>query len=48
MGKHESIKKFYKSFQKNVNKIYLLSQKDIGKEENLLLKPFYFMPFLID
>ncbi len=45
-GKHESIKMFYKKFSKNVNNIYLLSQKDVGKEENLLLKPFYLMPFL--
>lgn len=46
-GKHESIKTFYKKFSKNMNNIYLLSQKDVGKEENLLLKPFYLMPFLI-
>lgn len=45
-GKHESIKEFYKKFSKNVHNVYLLSQKDIGKEENLLLKPFYLMPFL--
>ena len=45
-GKHESIKMFYKKFSKNVHNIYLLSQKDVGKEENLLLKPFYLMPFL--
>lgn len=47
-GKHESIKVFDKKFSKNVHDIYLLSQKDVGKEENLLLKPFYLMPFLID
>lgn len=46
-GKHESIKTFYKKFSQNVNNIYLLSQKDVGNEENLLLKPFYLMPFLI-
>ena len=23
------------------------AQKDVGKEENLMLKPFYLMPFLI-
>ena len=45
-GKHESIRAFYKKFSKNVHNIYLLSQKDTGKEENLLLKPFYLMPFL--
>ena len=43
----QSIKQFYKKFSKNVNKIYLISQKDVGKEENLMLKPFYLMPFLI-
>ena len=31
----------------NANKVYLISQKDVGREEHLLLKPFYFMPFLI-
>lgn len=46
-GKHESIKEFSKKFSQNVNKVYLISQKDVGREENLLLKPFYFMPFLI-
>lgn len=46
-GKHESIKEFSKKFSQNVNKIFLISQKDVGREENLLLKPFYFIPFLI-
>ena len=46
-GKHESIRMFYKKFSKNVHNIYLLSQKDVGKEENLMLKPFYLMPFLV-
>lgn len=46
-GKHESIKEFYKKFSKNVHNIYLLSQKDIGQEENLMLKPFYLMPFIL-
>lgn len=46
-GKHESITEFSKKFFQNINKIYLISQKDVGKEENLLLKPFYFTPFLI-
>lgn len=46
-GKHESIRMFYKKFAQNVNNIYLLSQKDAGREENLMLKPFYLMPFLV-
>ena len=39
-GKHESIKEFYRKFSQNVQNIYLLSQKDVGKEENLFLMPF--------
>ena len=46
-GKHESIREFGKKFSPNINKTYLISQKDVGKEENLLLKPFYLMPFLV-
>ena len=46
-GKHESITEFSRKFSKNVKNIYLMSQKDIGKKENLQLKPFYLMPFLI-
>ncbi len=46
-GKHESVKEFYKKFSENVHNIYLISQKDVGKEENLLMKPFYLLPFLI-
>ena len=46
-GKHETITEFSKKFSQNIDKIYLISQKDVGKEENLLLKPFYFTPFLI-
>ena len=46
-GKHESITEFSRKFSKNVKNIYLMSQKDIGKEENLQLRPFYLMPFLI-
>lgn len=46
-GKHESIKQFNKKYSKHVRNIYLLSQKDVNKEENLLYKPFYFMPFLL-
>ena len=47
-GKHESIKEFRKRFSKNINKTYLISQKDLNNEENLLFRPFYFIPFLIE
>ena len=46
-GKHESIREFCRKFSQNINKAYLISQKDTGKEENLLLRPFYLMPFLV-
>ena len=47
-GKHESINEFRKKFSQNINKTYLISQKDVGNEENLLLKPFYLVPFLVN
>ena len=46
-GKHESINEFYRKFSKDVNNLYLLSQKDIGKDGNLQMKPFYLTPFLL-
>src|SRR5699024_12656517 len=45
-GKHESIKEFYRKFTRNVHNIYLLSQKDVGKEKNVLLQRFNLTPFL--
>lgn len=47
-GKHESISEFCRKFSQNISKAYLISQKDVGNEENLLLKPFYLMPFLAE
>ena len=47
-GKHESITEFSRKFSQNVHQSYLISQKDIGKEGNLLFKPFYLIPFLVD
>ena len=46
-GKHESIREFCRKFSRNISKAYLISQKDAGKEENLLLEPFYLLPFLV-
>ena len=34
-------------YSQNVNKAYLISQKDVGMEDNLIFKPFYLMPFFI-
>lgn len=47
-GKHESINEFCRKFSQNISKAYLISQKDSGNEENLLLKPFYLVPFLTE
>lgn len=47
-GKHESISEFCRKFSQNISKAYLISQKDVGNEENLLLKPFYLVPFLME
>ena len=46
-GNHESIREFCRKFSQNINKAYLISQKYAGKEEDLLLRPFYLMPFLV-
>ncbi len=46
-GKHESIREFCTKFSQNINRAYLISQKDVGKDGNLLLKPFYLLPFLV-
>ena len=45
--KHESIDRFEKKYSKNVGERYLLSQKDVGKDGTLLLKPIYMAPFLM-
>ena len=48
IGQHESIKEFCKKYSNIVNKSYLISQKDIGKENNLLFRPFYLVPICVD
>lgn len=45
--RHESIDEFSKRFSKNIRNTYLLSQKDSGNENQLLLRPFYLLPFLL-
>ena len=47
LGKHESINEFCRKYSKNVNKSYLISQKDVGKDGSLFLKPFYLVPFIV-
>ena len=47
VGKHNSIDVFANKYSDTVNNLYLLSQKDIGKEGSIFLKPFYLLPFLL-
>ena len=35
------------SFSDSIKNLYLLSQKDVGADGALLLKPFYLIPFLL-
>ena len=46
-GKHESINEFARKYSQNVENIYLLSQKDIESEGQLLKKPIYLTPFVV-
>ena len=47
IGKHESIDEFCKKYSSNVERAYLLSQKDTESEGTLLKRPFYLTPFLV-
>ena len=47
VGKHDSIDAFSKKYSDSIRNLYLLSQKDIGKEGAILKKPFYLLPFLL-
>ncbi len=46
--KHESIDEFCKKYSKYVSQPILLSQKDVGKDNNLKLKPVYMLPFIME
>jgi len=46
--RHESIDSFCKKYSKYVSQAVLLSQKDVGKDNNLHLKPIYMLPFIIE
>ena len=45
---HSSITEFAKKYSSQVNEQYLISQKDVGKEEMLKLKPIYLLPFILE
>ena len=46
--KHESIDAFCKKYSQYVSRAILLSQKDVGKDNNLNLKPIYMLPFIME
>lgn len=47
-GKHESISAFAAKYSKQIRHLYLLSQKDLGKDGDLFLKPFYILPLIVN
>ncbi len=44
----ESIETFSKKYSKKVYKQYLFSQKDVGHKEQLMFKPIYMLPFVLE
>lgn len=48
IGKHESLINFNKKYHKFIENSYILSQKDLGNEDNIKLLPFYLAPFLFN
>lgn len=45
---HDSISAFFQKYPSKTYRRYLLSQKDVGKEEALYLKPIYMLPFVLE
>ena len=45
-GKHESMLEFRKKYAKNIKDCYIISQKDVDKEEELKYLPVYMTSFL--
>ena len=46
IGKHESLSEFKKKYSGNVRDCVIISQKDIGKDEDIQYLPVYLTPFL--
>ena len=46
--KHESVDEFCKKYSQHVSQAILLSQKDVGEDNNLKLKPIYMLPFILE
>ena len=45
---YKSIETFSKKYSKKVYKQYLFSQKDVGHKEQLMFKPIYMLPFVLE
>ena len=45
---HKSISTFCKKYSKKVYRQYLFSQKDAGHMEQLIYKPIYMLPFVLE
>ena len=45
---HKSISAFFKKYSKKVYRQYLFSQKDVGHMEQLIYKPIYMLPFVLE
>ena len=45
---HKSISVFFKKYSKKVYRQYLFSQKDVGHMEQLIYKPIYMLPFVLE
>ena len=45
---HKSIAVFGEKYSKKVYSKYLFSQKDVGHREDILFKPVYMLPFVLE
>ena len=45
---HESIDAFSQKYAKFISHAFLLSQKDVAQEDNLLFKPVWMLPFILE
>ena len=45
---YKSISEFSSKYSKYVYRQYLFSQKDVGHKDQLLFKPIYMLPFVLE
>ena len=45
---HKSITVFFEKHSKRIYRQYLFSQKDVGNKEQLMFKPLYMLPFVLE